>query len=64
MTSFISAMVTNSYNFWEADIHFPTQKGSSGFLDMLESSIYIVEMFPNEPMYPSIFQNDLKVLII
>jgi len=33
-------------------------------LDMLEDTIYVIQMLPNEPMDPSVFLNDLIVLII
>ena len=62
--SFINAAVAHSYNFWDADIHFPPWEGSSSFLDMLEDMIYIVNMLSNKPMDPCVLWDDLPVLII
>jgi len=50
--SFESTVMAHSHNFQPTDIHLPTQKGVTSFLDMLKDSIYVVKVFPNKLWLP------------
>src|SRR6266481_9588684 len=57
--TFISAFVSHSNHFWYTDFHFPARECSAGLLDLLEDSIHIVDVLPNETAYAWVFDEDL-----
>jgi len=56
--------MTHSHNLWYTDVHFPARECSSRLLDMLEDTVYVVEVLPSELTNPSIFGNNIKMITI